>query len=145
MLIEFSKDKIFWDYWWYILFYKYSLILLRYSSTNSVFLSSLLLVISTAQRHSTKSELRYCAGSNPARSVSGIQDGEDLWQQSLLEIRLHTFRRSTISQKQFIIIIIVINCYSKNYLFLVVYNNLYSCSKRLIISLIILSLIASVF
>ena len=49
-------------------------------------------VITTAQLHSTKPEL----------------DGEDLWQWSRLEIRLNTFRRSTIPQKQFIIIIFII-------------------------------------
>ena len=61
-----------------------------------------LLVITTAQLHSTKSELRFCAGSNPARGVSEIRDDEDLWQRSRLEIRLNAFRRSTITQKQFI-------------------------------------------
>ena len=35
-------------------------------------------VITTAQLHSTKSELRFCAGLNPARGVSEILDGEDL-------------------------------------------------------------------
>ena len=35
-------------------------------------------VITTAQLHSTKPELRFCAGSNPARGVSEIGDGEDL-------------------------------------------------------------------
>ena len=34
-------------------------------------------VITTAQLHSTKPELRFCAGSNPARGVSEIRDGED--------------------------------------------------------------------
>ena len=34
-------------------------------------------VITTAQLHSTKPELRFCAGSNSARSVSKIRDGED--------------------------------------------------------------------
>ena len=34
--------------------------------------------ITTAQLHSTKPELRFCAGSNPARGVSEIRDGEDL-------------------------------------------------------------------
>ena len=46
-------------------------------------------VITTAQLHSTKTELRFCAGSNPAHGVSEICDGEDLWQWSRLEIRLH--------------------------------------------------------
>ena len=35
-------------------------------------------VIVTAQLHSTKPELRFCAGSNPARDVSEVRDGEDL-------------------------------------------------------------------
>ena len=35
-------------------------------------------VITTAQFHSTKLELRFCAGSNPARGVSEIREGEDL-------------------------------------------------------------------
>ena len=35
-------------------------------------------VITTAQLHSTKPELRFCAGSNPARGVLEIRDGEDL-------------------------------------------------------------------
>ena len=35
-------------------------------------------VIITTQLHSTKPELRFCAGSKPARSVSEIRDGEDL-------------------------------------------------------------------
>ena len=36
-------------------------------------------VITTAQLHSTKLELRFWAGSNPARTVSEICSGEDLW------------------------------------------------------------------
>ena len=35
-------------------------------------------VITTAQLHSTKPELRFCTGSNPACSVLEIRDGEDL-------------------------------------------------------------------
>ena len=58
--------------------------------------------ITTAQFHSTKSEL--CASSNPARGVSKIRDGKDLWQWPELEIRLNEFRWSTILQKLFIII-----------------------------------------
>ena len=56
----------------------------------------------TAQLHSTKPELRFCTGSNPACSVSEIHDVEDLWQRSWLEIRLNAFCQSTIPQKQFI-------------------------------------------
>ena len=64
-----------------------------------------------------KPELRFCAGSNPARAVLEICDGEDLWQWSRLETRLNAFRQSTIPQKQFIIIIIIIGltqCLWKN-------------------------------
>ena len=35
-------------------------------------------VITDAQLHSTKPELRLSAGSNPAQGVSEIRDGEDL-------------------------------------------------------------------
>ena len=35
-------------------------------------------VITTAQLHSTKPKLRFCKGSNPASGVSEIRDGEDL-------------------------------------------------------------------
>ena len=66
------------------------------------------LVITTAQLHSTKPELRFCTVSNPAHSMLEIGNGEDLWQWSRLEIRLSTFHQSTIPQKQFIIIILII-------------------------------------
>ena len=61
-----------------------------------------IVVITTAQPHSAKPELRFNAGSNPALGVSEIRDGEDFWQWSWLEIRLNAFRWSTIPQKQFI-------------------------------------------
>ena len=51
----------------------------------------------------TTAQLHFCAGSNPARGVSEIRDGEDQW--SRLEIRLNAFRQWTIPQKQFIIFI----------------------------------------
>ena len=35
-------------------------------------------VITAVQLHSTKPELRFCAGSNTARGVSDIRDGENL-------------------------------------------------------------------
>ena len=38
----------------------------------------------------------------------GVRDGEDLWQWSRLEIGLNVFRQSSIPQKQFIIIIIIL-------------------------------------
>ena len=57
-----------------------------------------IVVITTAQLHSTKPELRFCTGSSPACSMSGIQDSEDLWQPSQLEIRLNVFGWSTVPQ-----------------------------------------------
>ena len=65
-------------------------------------------VITTAQLHSTKPEPRFCWGSNPACGVSEIGDGNDLWQWSRFEIKLNAFRRATIPQKQFIIIVTMI-------------------------------------
>ena len=53
---------------------------------------------------------RFCTGLNPACSVSGICDGEDLSHGSRLEIRLNFFCRSTIPQNQFIIIIMAYRC-----------------------------------
>ena len=66
------------------------------------------MVITTAQLHSTKPELRFCAGSNPVCGVLEIRHGGDLWQWSQLETRLNAFHQPTIPQKQFIIIIIII-------------------------------------
>ena len=63
------------------------------------------MVITTAQLDSTKPELRFCAGSNPAHCMSEICDGEDLWHWFRLEIRLNAFRQLTTPPKQFIIII----------------------------------------
>ena len=58
-------------------------------------------VIITMQKIiSTKPELRFCAGSNPARGVSEIRDGKDIWQWSRVEIKPNAFRRSTIPQKK---------------------------------------------
>ena len=37
-----------------------------------------IVVVTTAQLHSTKLVLRFCAGSNLAHGVSQIRDGEDL-------------------------------------------------------------------
>ena len=47
----------------------------------SLFFSTFFTVvaITTAQLHSTKPELKFCVGSNPARGVSEIRDGEDLY------------------------------------------------------------------
>ena len=89
-----------------MLFVSYSLILFNKPSVIfGIFCG--VVVITTAQLHSTKPELRFCTGSNSARGVSEICNGEDLWQWSQLEIRLNSFRQSTIPQKQFIIIITI--------------------------------------
>ena len=37
-------------------------------------------VITTAELHSTKLELKFCAGSNLALGVPEIYDGGDVWQ-----------------------------------------------------------------
>ena len=50
----------------------------RFSNGNGVNSLLLVVVITTAQLHSSKPELRFCAGSNPAHGVSDICDGEDL-------------------------------------------------------------------
>ena len=53
--------------------------------------------------HSTKSELRFCAGSNPACGVSEIRYDEDLWQFFwVVVVRLNAFYRSTIPQQKMI-------------------------------------------
>ena len=72
-----------------------------------IYLRGYVVVMTTAQLYSTKPELRFCVGSNPAGGVLEIRDGEDLWQWFWLEIRLNTNRQSTIPQKQLIIIIII--------------------------------------
>ena len=53
-------------------------------------------VLTTAQLHLTKPELRFCAGSNPARGMSEIRDGEDFCQWSQLEVRLQKYTTKTI-------------------------------------------------
>ena len=74
-------------------------------------------IINTVQLHSIKSELRFCTGSSPSHGVSEICDVENFWQWSqLLEIKLNAFLRSTILQKQFIIIVICLNEGAMKYL-----------------------------
>ena len=63
------------------------------------------MIITAAQLHSTNPELRFHAGSSPARGVLEIHNGDDLWQWFRLEIRLNAFLGSTIPQTRFIIII----------------------------------------
>lgn len=55
----------------------------------------------------TKPEITFCAVSDPARDVLKVCDGENPWQWSRLKMRPNASGRSTISQKQFIIIGIV--------------------------------------
>ena len=64
--------------------------------------------LTTAQLHSINSELRFCAGSSPARGVSDICDGENLWQWSRLEIRDKRSSLVNYSAKTSIIIITII-------------------------------------
>ena len=60
-------------------------------------------LITTAQLHSTKPELRFYADSNPARGVPEIRDGEDPWQWSRLEVRLSSVNHTT-KTKQFTLV-----------------------------------------
>ena len=48
------------------------------ASTTPSYNSGYVVVITTAQIHSTKPELRFCRDSNLACAVSEIRDGEDL-------------------------------------------------------------------
>ena len=69
-------------------------------------------VITAVKFHSTRPELRFCAGLNSANGMSEIHDGEDI----LKGTRLTVFPPSTIPQKQFIIIIIITNLNISKYL-----------------------------
>ena len=84
-----------------IRFFTFEYVILR------IFYENLVVMWSTDQLYSTKPEL--LASLNPAWGVSKICNGENLWQWSRLEIRLLSFLRSTMPQKQFIIIIIIIS------------------------------------
>ena len=66
------------------------------------------MVIATAQFRSTKPQVRLCAVLNPASGVSEICDGKDLRKCCQVKVSLSAIRRSTIPQKQFIIIFIII-------------------------------------
>ena len=54
-------------------------------------------VITTAKLHSTKSKLRFCAGSNPGHGMSEICNGKNIWQLPWLDIRLNAFPAKTIT------------------------------------------------
>ena len=56
--------------------------------------------------HSTKPELKFCAGLNPSRGVE-VYDDEILWKQSRSETMLNAFHRPAILHKQFFIINII--------------------------------------
>ena len=57
------------------------------------------MVITIAQIHSAKLRIRFCAGYNPARGMSEICIGKNLWPLSRLEIRLNAPLWLTITQK----------------------------------------------
>ena len=54
-------------------------------------------VITTAKLHSTKSKLRFCAGSNPGHGMSEICNGKNIWQLPWLDIRSNAFPAKTIT------------------------------------------------
>ena len=56
----------------------FKLILITYLNSNLLHSSTSVVVITTAQLHSTRPDLRFCTGSNPAHGISEICDGEDL-------------------------------------------------------------------
>ena len=64
-------------------------------------------VFTMVQLHSTESELKFIAGSNPAHHVPQVYDREKLKQQSHTEITLDTLKSVNHSTKQLITIIIV--------------------------------------
>ena len=57
------------------------------------------MVITAAQLHSTKPELRFYAGQSPSRDVLEIHDGKDHWHLFRLERGLNAVRLSNIPQK----------------------------------------------
>ena len=72
-------------------------------------------LLTTAQIHSTKSELRFCIGSNPARSMSKIRDGEDTTKKFTKTIQNWIFARQRTRDKNYCIVIIFhIDCSQKN-------------------------------
>ena len=98
LVAAYSIDIIVWDF-------NYDLLSVR-KQTLAIFTDgkcSGVVVITTAQLHSTKPEFSFCTGSNTACGMLEICDVENLWQWSQLQIRLNPFRWSTIPQKQFII------------------------------------------
>ena len=58
-----------------------------------------------------KTWTQFCAGSSSARSMLEICEGENLWQWLHLETRLNAFHWLTITQTQFIIIILIVSCW----------------------------------
>ena len=77
------------------------------------------MIITTTHLPPTKSEFRYCVGSNPVCGVLEIREGEDLQQWSRIEIKMNAVHRSAIPHKQLIII-----THKSIYFVYVIFNNL---------------------
>ena len=103
IMFFFKMNELFSELFIFICFkmINYSLI------TRYLFWHRDVVAIANAYLHSAKLDLRFCVGSNPTCGVSKACGSENVWQWSWVEIRLNTFCRSTISQKQFIIIIMI--------------------------------------
>ena len=57
----------------------YLVTITKYSAFNDIHMKHKSFVFCKDQPHSTKPELRFCAGSNPTRGVSEIPNDGDLW------------------------------------------------------------------
>ena len=77
------------------------------------------MIIATAHLPPTKSEFRYCVGSNPVCGVLEIREGKDLQQWSRIKIKMNAVHRSAIPHKQLIIITL-----KSIYFVYVIFNNL---------------------
>ena len=77
------------------------------------------MIIATAHLPPTKSEFRYCVGSNPVCGVLEIREGKDLQQWSRIKIKMNAVHRSAIPHKQLIII-----THKSIYFVYVIFNNL---------------------
>ena len=76
--------------------------------------------ITTTQLHSTKSELRFCTGSNPVRGLSEVCDGEYRWERLRLEMRLNRLMTNVAYHIETSQVICTANLYDGEYWSLVV-------------------------
>ena len=106
MLHSFQVTLFFILYFFQVALFSCCILFILHSWRFSHLWHSCVLVISNIELHSTNSGPRFCTGSYSNCGVWKISDAENLWQLCWLEIRLIAFRLSTITQKQFIIIML---------------------------------------